>query len=121
MGLKSIWTKIYQTLASVRTGIFLIIVVGVFSAIGTVILQRPTSKPTDMQRSRSDGHLSCLVVPDPAVSVLHLPDFRIGRQMAKRMEGICKAGSFRHRAFPCRTPADREDSGYGWTGRSFCR
>jgi cytochrome c biogenesis protein len=53
MGLKSIWTKIYQTLSSVRTGIFLIIVVGVFSAIGTVILQRPTSEPSDLQRAYS--------------------------------------------------------------------
>lgn len=53
MGLKSIWTKVYQTLASVRTGIFLIIVVGIFSAIGTVILQRPTSEPEDMQRAYS--------------------------------------------------------------------
>ncbi len=60
MGLKSIWTKIYQTLASVRTGIFLIIVVGVFSAIGTVILQRPTSEPTDMQRAYSPETLALL-------------------------------------------------------------
>lgn len=53
MGLKSIWNKVYQTLASVRTGIFLIIVVGILSAIGTVILQRPTSEPEDMQRAYS--------------------------------------------------------------------
>src|ERR1700694_1561136 len=53
MGLKSIWSKVYQTLASVRTGIFLIIVVGIFSAIGTVILQRPTSEPEDIQRAYS--------------------------------------------------------------------
>ncbi len=53
MGLKSIWTKIYQTLASVRTGIFLIIVVGIFSAVGTVILQRPTSEPEDMAHAYS--------------------------------------------------------------------
>jgi cytochrome c biogenesis protein len=60
MGLKSIGTKIYQTLASVRTGIFLIIVVGVFSAIGTVILQRPTSEPSDMQRAYSPETLMWL-------------------------------------------------------------
>jgi cytochrome c biogenesis protein len=53
MGLKSIWTKIYQTLSSVRTGIFLIIVVGIFSAVGTVILQRPTSEPDQIQRAYS--------------------------------------------------------------------
>jgi cytochrome c biogenesis protein len=60
MGLKSIWTKVYQTLASVRTGIFLIIVVGVFSAIGTVILQRPTSEPEDLQRAYSPETLMWL-------------------------------------------------------------
>jgi cytochrome c biogenesis protein len=60
MGLKSIWTKIYQTLSSVRTGIFLIIVVGVFSAVGTVILQRPTSEPEDMQRAYSPETLAML-------------------------------------------------------------
>ena len=60
MGLKSIWTKIYKTLSSVRTGIFLIIVVGVFSAIGTIILQRPTSEPADMQRAYSPETLALL-------------------------------------------------------------
>jgi cytochrome c biogenesis protein len=60
MGLKSIWTKVYQTLASVRTGIFLIIVVGVFSAVGTVILQRPTSEPEDLQRAYSPETLMLL-------------------------------------------------------------
>jgi cytochrome c biogenesis protein len=57
MGLKSVWTKVYQTLASVRTGIFFIIVVGIFSAIGTVILQRPTSEPEDLQRAYSPATL----------------------------------------------------------------
>src|ERR1700687_1118793 len=60
MGLKSIWSKVYQTLASVRTGIFLIMVVGIFSAIGTVILQRPTSEPEDMQRAYSPETLALL-------------------------------------------------------------
>lgn len=60
MGLKSIWTKLYQTLASVRTGIFLIIVVGVFSALGTVILQRPTSEPEDVARAYSPETLMWL-------------------------------------------------------------
>jgi cytochrome c biogenesis protein len=60
MGLKSIWTKLYQTLASVRTGIFLIIVVGIFSAIGTVILQRPTTEPDEMARAYSPETLMWL-------------------------------------------------------------
>ena len=60
MGLKSIWTKLYQTLASVRTGIFLIIVVGIFSAAGTFILQRPTTEPDVMARSYSPETLQWL-------------------------------------------------------------
>ena len=60
MGLKSIWTKLYQTLASVRTGIFLIIVVGIFSAAGTIILQRPTTEPDEMARSYSPQTLQWL-------------------------------------------------------------
>ena len=60
MGLKSIWNKVYQTLASVRTGIFLIIVVGVFSAIGTVILQRPTSEADALTRAYSPETLALL-------------------------------------------------------------
>jgi cytochrome c biogenesis protein len=60
MGLKSIWNKLYQTLTSVKTGIFLIIVVGIFSAIGTIILQRPTSEPEDMQRAYSPETLALL-------------------------------------------------------------
>jgi cytochrome c biogenesis protein len=60
MGVTSVWTKIYQTLASVKTGIFLIIVVGIFSAVGTVILQRPTSEPADMARAYSPETLALL-------------------------------------------------------------
>ncbi len=60
MGVKTIWTKVYQTLASVRTGIFLIIVVGVISAVGTIILQRPTSEPGDMQRAYAPETLAIL-------------------------------------------------------------
>ncbi len=60
MGLKSIWTKLYQTLASVRTGIFLILVVGIFAAAGTVILQRPTTEPDAMARSYSPETLMWL-------------------------------------------------------------
>jgi cytochrome c biogenesis protein len=60
MGLKAIWTKLYQTLASVRTGIFLIIIVGLFSAVGTVILQRPTSEPDEIQRAYTPETLALL-------------------------------------------------------------
>ena len=58
--MKSVWTKIYQTLSSVKTGIFLIILVGIFSAIGTVILQRPTTEPDVIQRSYTPETLALL-------------------------------------------------------------
>lgn len=45
--------KIYKTLASVRTGVLLILIVGVFAALGTVILQRPTTDPDVIQRTYS--------------------------------------------------------------------
>jgi cytochrome c biogenesis protein len=60
MGLKSVWTKIYQTLSSVKTGICLILLAGVFSAIGTVILQRPTTEPDVIQRSYTPETLAWL-------------------------------------------------------------
>ena len=53
----AILQKIYRTLASVRTGIILLLVVVLFSAVGTVILQRPTSEPDVVERSYSPSTL----------------------------------------------------------------
>ena len=53
----AILQKIYKTLASVRTGIILLLVVVLFSAVGTVILQRPTSEPDVIERSYSPSTL----------------------------------------------------------------
>ncbi len=75
MGLKSIWTKVYQTLASVRTGIFLIIVVGIFSAdryghsaashlgAGGYAARIFAGDPAVARPSRAHRYLPCLVVP----------------------------------------------------------
>jgi cytochrome c biogenesis protein len=60
MGLKAIWSKIYSMLASVKTGITLIIVVGISSAIGTVILQRPTTEADEIARAYSPETLAWL-------------------------------------------------------------
>jgi len=46
-------SKIWQTLSSIKTGVILIILVVIFSAAGTVILQRPMTDPDDMQRAYS--------------------------------------------------------------------
>ena len=52
--------KIWQTLSAIRTGVVLIILVVIFSAAGTVILQRPMTDPDEMQRAYSAGMLHIL-------------------------------------------------------------
>src|SRR6266704_1859962 len=47
----AIWNKIYRTLASVRTGIILLLLTVIVSAVGTVVLQRPTTEPEEIQRA----------------------------------------------------------------------
>jgi cytochrome c biogenesis protein len=55
-----IWQKFYKTLASVRTGIILLLVVVLVAALGTVILQRPTSEADVIQRTYSPQTLALL-------------------------------------------------------------
>jgi len=52
--------KTWQTLSSIKTGVVLIILVVIFSAAGTVILQRPMTDPDDMQRAYSPAMLRIL-------------------------------------------------------------
>jgi len=52
--------KTWQTLSSVKTGVILIILVIIFSIAGTIILQRPTTDPDDMQRAYSPQMLHFL-------------------------------------------------------------
>jgi cytochrome c biogenesis protein len=52
--------KIWQTLSSIKTGVVLIILVVIFSAAGTVILQRPMIEAEDIQRAYSPGMLRFL-------------------------------------------------------------
>src|SRR5579864_9509371 len=51
MSLRSAIRKTWQTLSSIKTGVILIILVVIFSAAGTVILQRPMTEADDMQRA----------------------------------------------------------------------
>ena len=46
---RSLAQRLWQTLSSVRTGIILLMVVVVFSAAGTLVLQRPTTDPDELQ------------------------------------------------------------------------
>ncbi|HYG98466.1 MAG TPA: cytochrome c biogenesis protein ResB [Terriglobales bacterium] len=52
--------RIYQTLGSLRTGISLLIIVGVVSAAGTIVLQRPATSSADMERKYSPETLRVL-------------------------------------------------------------
>ncbi len=60
LSLRSTSRKIWQTLSSIKTGVILIILVVIFSAAGTVILQRPMTDPDDMQRAYSPAMLRFL-------------------------------------------------------------
>jgi len=60
LSLRSPVRKTWQTLSSIKTGVVLIILVVIFSAAGTVILQRPMTDPDDMQRAYSPAMLRFL-------------------------------------------------------------
>lgn len=60
LSLRSGLRKIWQTLSSIKTGVVLIILVVIFSAAGTVILQRPMTESDDMQRAYSPAMLRFL-------------------------------------------------------------
>ena len=52
--------NLWQTLSSIKTGVILIILCVIFSAAGTVILQRPLTDPDDMERAYSPTMLRFL-------------------------------------------------------------
>ena len=60
LSLRSAWRNLWQTLSSIKTGVVLIILVVIFSAAGTVILQRPMTDPDDLQRAYSPAMLRFL-------------------------------------------------------------
>ncbi len=60
LSLRTATRKTWQTLSSIKTGVVLIILVVIFSAAGTVILQRPMTDPDDMQRAYSPSMLRFL-------------------------------------------------------------
>src|SRR6202021_2449018 len=51
---------IWKTLAAIKTGVVLLILVVILSAAGTVILQRPATDPDEMQRAYSTPVLRLL-------------------------------------------------------------
>ncbi|MFB3815071.1 MAG: cytochrome c biogenesis protein ResB [Terriglobales bacterium] len=52
--------RLFQSIGSLRTGIILLIIVGVMCAAGTVILQRPLTSAEDMERAYSPETLRIL-------------------------------------------------------------
>ncbi len=52
--------SIWKTMSSIKTGVVMIILVVIFSAAGTVILQRPMTDPDDMARAYSPAMLRFL-------------------------------------------------------------
>jgi cytochrome c biogenesis protein len=60
LSLRSAVRNAWQTLSSIKTGVVLIILVVIFSAAGTVILQRPMTDPDDMARAYSPAMLRFL-------------------------------------------------------------
>ena len=60
LSFRSTVRKTWQTLSSIKTGVVLLILVVIFSAAGTVILQRPITEPDDMQRAYSPSMLRFL-------------------------------------------------------------
>jgi cytochrome c biogenesis protein len=52
--------KLWQTLGAIKTGVILLILVVLFSAAGTVILQRPATEAEEMQRAYSPQILGLL-------------------------------------------------------------
>lgn len=52
--------RLVQTIGAVRTGIVILIITGIVSAAGTVVLQRPLTDPEDFQRAYSPAVLRLL-------------------------------------------------------------
>ncbi len=60
MATKSPLNKVLKTLSSVKTGVVLLILVVIASAVGTIVLQRPTSEADQIERTYSPQTLAWL-------------------------------------------------------------
>ena len=57
---RAVIKKSWQTLASIKTGVILLILVVILSAAGTIVLQRPVTEPEEMQAAYSPKALQIL-------------------------------------------------------------
>ncbi len=60
VGAQTFRHKIWRTIASIQTGVVLLILVVILSAVGTVVLQRPVTDPDEMQNAYSPQALKIL-------------------------------------------------------------
>jgi cytochrome c biogenesis protein len=60
LSLRTTARKAWQTAAAIKTGVVLLILVVIFSAAGTIVLQRPVTEPDEMQRAYSPQALRIL-------------------------------------------------------------
>jgi len=60
LSFRAVARKTWQTAASIKTGVVLLILVVILAAVGTVILQRPMTEADDMQRAYSPQALRLL-------------------------------------------------------------
>ncbi len=58
--LRTTLRKLWQTIGAIKTGVVLLILVVIFSAAGTLILQRPATDPDEVQRAYSPQMLRIL-------------------------------------------------------------
>ncbi len=60
LDVRAVIHKTWKTFASIKTGVVLLILVVIFSAVGTIVLQRPITEPDDMQSAYSPQALRIL-------------------------------------------------------------
>jgi len=53
VSLSSIGHKTWRTVASIQTGVVLLILVVILAAVGTIVLQRPVTEPDEMRTAYS--------------------------------------------------------------------
>ncbi len=60
VGSHSLAHKLWRTVASIQTGVVLLILVVILAAVGTIVLQRPVTEPEEMQTAYSPQALHIL-------------------------------------------------------------
>src|SRR5208282_2837128 len=60
VALRALAHKTWRTIASIQTGVVLLILVVILAAVGTVVLQRPATDPDELQRAYSPQVLRIL-------------------------------------------------------------